>query len=63
VFAVCSAVNVAISMPAPVSSTKVHAICVVAKIRRRRFVPGVIRTLPPDSPKPVERSAEGSRGM
>ena len=40
-------------MPAPASSTNEHAIWVVAKIRRRRFVPGVIRRLPPASPRPA----------
>ena len=44
VFAVDIAFNVATSMPAPASSTNEQAIWVAAKIRRRRFVPGVIRT-------------------
>ena len=38
------------SVPAPASSTNENAICVIAKRRRRRFVPGVMRMLPPASP-------------
>ena len=50
------------SMPAPASSTNDAAICVTANARRRRFVPGVIRTLPLDRPSPFADSAEGRRG-
>ena len=49
-------------MPAPASSTNEAAICATAKSRRRRFVPGVMRMLPPEMPGPVTASAEGRRG-
>ena len=49
-------------MPAPASSTNDAAICVTAKRRRRRLVPEVMRTLPLDRPRPLEASADGSRG-
>jgi hypothetical protein len=62
VFAVDIAFNVATSIPAPTSSRKEHAICVVAKILRRRFVPGVIRTPPTAGFMAFDRSKEGSRG-
>ena len=42
-------------MPAPASSTNENAICVVANTRRRRLVPGVIRTLPLARPRPAGR--------
>ena len=58
----CSAMSVASSMPAPASSTNDAAICVTAKSRRRRFVPGVMRMLPAERPGPVAASADGSRG-
>jgi hypothetical protein len=45
--------SVAISMPAPASNTNEHAIWVAAKSRRRRRVAGVMRTLPPASPRPA----------
>ena len=62
VFAVCSATSVASSMPAPASSTNEQAICVVAKMRSRRFVPGVMRTPPVARPRPAGACADGSRG-
>jgi hypothetical protein len=60
--AVCSAMSVVSSIPAPASSTNDAAICVTANARRRRFVPGVMRRLPPASPRPLAASADGSRG-
>ena len=66
--AVCRATSVTSSVPAPASSTNENAICVVAKTRRRRFVPGVMRTLPPGSPASEEPAeprlpVDGRRGM
>ena len=49
-------ISVAISVAAPASSTNENAICVVANTRSRRFVPGVMRTLPLASPIPVDRT-------
>ncbi len=49
-------------MLAPARSMKEAAICVTAKMRRRRFVLPVMRTLPLDKPKPWEASADGRRG-
>ena len=40
------------SMPAPASRTNDKAICVTANTRRRRFVPGVMRTCRSPSPEP-----------
>ena len=66
VCALCSAINVVINILAPASSTNDAAICVIAKIRWRRLVLAVIRTLPlvrfsplglPDVPE-----EEGRRG-
>ena len=60
---VCNATSVASSVPAPASSTNENAICVVAKTRSRRFVPGVIRTLPLASAEARRGAcADGSRG-
>ena len=39
-----------------------NAICVVAKRRSRRLVPGVILTLPLVSPRPAGACDEGRRG-
>ena len=61
VCAVWSATSVVRSIAAPASSTNENAICVVAKIRRRRLVPGVIRT-PLARPRPAGASGDGSRG-
>ena len=58
----CSATSAVSSMPAPASSTNEAAICVTANARSRRFVPAVMRTLPPVRPNPLLASAEGSRG-
>ena len=52
VCAVCSAISVVINILAPASSTKDAAICVTAKIRWRRLVLLVIRTLPAISNPP-----------
>jgi hypothetical protein len=49
-------------MPATASRTTEKAICVVANNRRRRFVPGVIRTLPLARPRPDGACGEGKRG-
>ena len=49
-------------MLAPASSTNDAAICVTAKMRSRRLVLPVIRTLPFAKPIPCEDSADGSRG-
>ena len=49
-------------MPAPASSTNENAICVVANTRRRRLVPGVIRTLPLARPRPAGACGDGRRG-
>ena len=59
---VCSVTSVPTSIAAPASSTNENAICVVAKIRRRRFVAGVIRTLPLPRPRPSRRATSGRRG-
>src|SRR2546428_8958354 len=56
------ATSVARSMPAPARSTNENAICVVANIRNRRLVPGVIRTLPLVSPRPAGAGGAGRRG-
>src|SRR2546426_6252583 len=56
------ATSVARSMPAPARSTNENAICVVANIRNRRLVPGVIRTLPLVSPRPAGAGGDGRRG-
>ena len=58
----CSRISVVISIAAPASRTKHAAVCVTAKIRSRRFVPPVIRTLLPATPRPCAASALGSRG-
>ena len=55
VFAVCSAMSAATSMPAPASNTNEKAICVVANTRSRRLVPGVIRRLLLARPEPRRR--------
>ena len=60
--AVCSAISVVISVLAPASSTNDAAICVTAKIRWRRLVLPVIRTLPLDMFSPLAASADGRRG-
>src|SRR6266849_7421145 len=60
--AVCSALSVVIIIGAPARSTKDAAICVTAKIRWRRLVLLVIRTLPLDRPRPLDVSADGKRG-
>ena len=62
VSAVCSAISVVITVLAPVSSTKDAAICITAKIRWRRFVLPVIRTLPLDRLRPLDVPADGKRG-
>src|SRR5467141_562954 len=60
--AVCRAISVVINIVAPARSTKDAAICVTAKIRWRRLVLLVIRTLPLDRLWPLDVSAEGRRG-
>ena len=52
--------SVSSSMPAPASSTKDAAICVMANSRSRRFVAPVIRSLPCDSPKPRDVSTRAA---
>ena len=58
----CSVKSVVSSIPAPASRTNEAPICVTANSRRRRFVPDVTRTLPFDRPRPLDASADGSRG-
>src|SRR5216684_1390316 len=60
--AVCSAIIVVINIVAPARNTKDAAICVTAKIRWRRLVLLVIRTLPLDRPRQLDVSADGKRG-
>ena len=62
VCAVCSAMRVVINILAPANSTKDAAICVTAKIRWRRLVLPVMRTLPLDRLMPWVGSADGRRG-
>src|SRR5438552_155986 len=58
----CSDSSVLTKALAPASSTKDAAICVTAKMRSRRFVLPVIRTLPLERLIPCEESADGRRG-
>src|SRR5437899_4118440 len=62
VCALCSAISVAINILAPASSTNDAAICATAKIRWRRLVLAVIRTLPLDRLNPLDVSPDGRRG-
>ena len=50
------------SIPAPATSTNDAAICVIAKTRKRRFVPDVSRRLRPPRPMPFVAEDDGSRG-
>src|ERR1700736_3371831 len=64
--ALCSAISVVINVLAPASSTNDAAICVTAKMRWRRLVLLVIRTLPLDRLSPLGApdvpEEEGKRG-
>src|ERR1700731_3400370 len=62
VCAVCNAISVVTTALAPASSTNEAAICVTAKIRWRRLVLPVIRTLPLDRLRPLDVPADGRRG-
>jgi hypothetical protein len=62
VFTACRASSVLSSMLAPASSTNDAAICVTAKMRRRRLVLPVIRRLVAVRLKPCDPPDDGRRG-
>src|SRR5688572_27718505 len=62
VLAVWREMSVVSNIPAPARRTNDAAICVIANARSLRFVPDVIRTLPLDSPRPLDASGDGRRG-